>query len=47
MYGNIKPDIFSENTNNSHSLEDSTNAVQWYINKLLNNELLSRSFHLI
>lgn len=39
MYGNIKPDIFSEHANNSHSLEDSINAVQGYINKLLKNEL--------
>ena len=46
MYGNIKPDLFSENTNNSHSLDDSTNAVQGYINKLLNNELTIQQFSL-
>lgn len=46
MYGNIKPDIFSENTNNSHTLEDSTSAVQGYINKLLNNELTIQEFSL-
>lgn len=46
MYGNIKPDIFSEHANNSHSLEDSTNAVQQYINKLLSNELTLQQFSL-
>lgn len=47
MYGNIKPDIFSENTNNSHSLEDSANTVQGYINKLYTNELTIHQFSLI
>lgn len=46
MYGNIKPDIFSDETNNSHSLEDSTNAVQECINKLLSNELTIQQFSL-
>lgn len=46
MYGNIKPDIFSNDTNNSHSLEDSTNAIQEYINKLINNELTMHEFSL-
>lgn len=46
MYGNIKPDIFSEDTNNSHSLEDSTHAIQEYINKLINNELTIHEFSL-
>lgn len=46
MYGNIKPDIFSDDNNNSHSLEDSINAIQKYINKLINNELTIHEFSL-
>lgn len=46
MYGNIKPDIFSEYANSSHSLEDSTKAVQEYIDKLLNNKLTAKQFSL-
>lgn len=46
MHGNIKPDIFSDYTDNSHSLEDSIIAIQGYINKLLSGELTVQQFSL-
>lgn len=47
MYGNIKPDIFSEQINDSHSLEDSTAIVQEYINKLTSDKLTIQQFSLV
>jgi len=46
MYGNIKPDIFSGQTNNSHSLEDSSDIVQKYIDKLTSDKLTIQQFSL-
>ena len=46
MYGNIKPDIFSGQTNNSHSLEDSSYIVQKYIDKLTSDKLTIQQFSL-
>lgn len=46
MYGNIKPDIFSEDPNDSHSLEDNEGTVRRYINKLKNRKLTKEEFSL-
>ena len=47
MYGNIKPDVFPQDNNNSHTLKDNTNTVSEYINKLTNSELTIKKFSLI
>lgn len=46
MYGNVKPDLFSEDPNDAHSLEENAGTVKRYFNKLVNNKLTEQEFSL-